>query len=94
MQEVAPQRFRSAIRAGSRSSTPVRETIVVAVCRSSAPKPNPASTHTGARSADSATARAALLGGSLTAGPRPGGGFHVTALLPLPAGLPEGTPAP
>ncbi|MFF3609106.1 sensor histidine kinase [Streptomyces sp. NPDC002463] len=38
--------------------------------------------------------RAALLGGSLTAGPRPGGGFHVTALLPLPAGLPEGTPTP
>ncbi|WP_063782268.1 sensor histidine kinase [Streptomyces vietnamensis] len=29
--------------------------------------------------------RAELLGGSLTAGPRPGGGFHVTALLPLPA---------
>ncbi|SEC85365.1 sensor histidine kinase [Streptomyces sp. TLI_105] len=37
--------------------------------------------------------RAALLGGSLTAGPRPGGGFHVTALLPLPAGSQEGTPA-
>ncbi|MFD8210894.1 sensor histidine kinase [Streptomyces sp. NPDC059695] len=32
--------------------------------------------------------RAALLGGSLTAGPRPGGGFHVTALLPLPEGAP------
>ncbi|MFC9595968.1 sensor histidine kinase [Streptomyces sp. NPDC056944] len=30
--------------------------------------------------------RAALLGGSLSAGPRPGGGFHVTALLPLPEG--------
>ncbi|MER5202873.1 histidine kinase [Streptomyces sp. NPDC002825] len=29
--------------------------------------------------------RAELLGGSLTAGPRPGGGFHVTAVLPLPA---------
>ncbi|MFF0556485.1 sensor histidine kinase [Streptomyces sp. NPDC004266] len=38
--------------------------------------------------------RAALLGGSLTAGPRPGGGFHVSALLPLPAGLPEGTRTP
>ncbi|GGV15089.1 two-component sensor histidine kinase [Streptomyces litmocidini] len=37
--------------------------------------------------------RAALLGGSLSAGPRPGGGFHVTALLPLPDLL-EGTPAP
>ncbi|WP_079039454.1 sensor histidine kinase [Streptomyces sp. Root431] len=28
--------------------------------------------------------RAALLGGRFTAGPRPGGGFHVTAALPLP----------
>ncbi|MFI8916164.1 sensor histidine kinase [Streptomyces sp. NPDC053513] len=37
--------------------------------------------------------RAALLGGSLTAGPRPGGGFQVTALLPLPADHPEGIPA-
>ncbi|MFF8380797.1 sensor histidine kinase [Streptomyces sp. NPDC015661] len=37
--------------------------------------------------------RAELLGGSLSAGPRPGGGFHVTAVLPLPAGAPrEGTP--
>ncbi|MEU0405904.1 sensor histidine kinase [Streptomyces sp. NPDC006197] len=35
--------------------------------------------------------RAALLGGSLTAGPRHGGGFHVTAVLPLPADRPEGT---
>ncbi|MFI9212928.1 sensor histidine kinase [Streptomyces sp. NPDC053253] len=34
--------------------------------------------------------RAALLGGRFSAGPRPGGGFHVTAALPLPtdAGLP------
>ncbi|MGO9080315.1 MAG: sensor histidine kinase [Streptosporangiaceae bacterium] len=29
--------------------------------------------------------RAALLGGDFSAGPRPGGGFRVTALLPLPA---------
>jgi signal transduction histidine kinase len=29
--------------------------------------------------------RAALLGGQLTAGPRPGGGFRVVASLPLPA---------
>jgi signal transduction histidine kinase len=29
--------------------------------------------------------RAALLGGQLAAGPRPGGGFQVRALLPLPA---------
>ncbi|MGW6389666.1 sensor histidine kinase [Streptomyces sp. NPDC055103] len=28
--------------------------------------------------------RAALLGGRFSAGPRPGGGFHVTAALPLP----------
>jgi signal transduction histidine kinase len=27
--------------------------------------------------------RAALLGGELTAGPRPGGGFQVVAKLPL-----------
>ncbi|MFI9744339.1 sensor histidine kinase [Streptomyces sp. NPDC052494] len=34
--------------------------------------------------------RAALLGGRFSAGPRPGGGYHVTAALPLPtdAGLP------
>ncbi|MFH8843077.1 sensor histidine kinase [Streptomyces sp. NPDC017868] len=40
--------------------------------------------------------RAELLGGSLTAGPRPGGGFDVTALLPLPhqVPLPEGAPNP
>jgi signal transduction histidine kinase len=30
--------------------------------------------------------RAALLGGQLAAGPRPGGGFQVTARLPVPAG--------
>ncbi|MEF9884430.1 sensor histidine kinase [Streptomyces sp. P9-A4] len=35
--------------------------------------------------------RAALLGGRFSAGPRPGGGFHVTALLPLPTTHPEGT---
>jgi signal transduction histidine kinase len=29
--------------------------------------------------------RASLFGGELTAGPRPGGGFKVTAILPLPA---------
>jgi signal transduction histidine kinase len=29
--------------------------------------------------------RAGLLGGQLTAGPRPGGGFRVAARLPLPA---------
>ncbi|MFJ2937476.1 sensor histidine kinase [Streptomyces sp. NPDC087219] len=46
--------------------------------------------------------RTALLGGRFSAGPRPGGGFHVTAVLPLPLpSLPaapeparEGTPAP
>jgi signal transduction histidine kinase len=31
--------------------------------------------------------RAALLGGQLTAGPRPGGGFRVAARLPVPAGV-------
>jgi len=29
--------------------------------------------------------RATLLGGDFSAGPRPGGGFHVTARLPVPA---------
>jgi signal transduction histidine kinase len=38
--------------------------------------------------------RATLLGGSLSAGPRPGGGFHVTALLPLPADRSRPAPAP
>ncbi|WP_318208552.1 MULTISPECIES: sensor histidine kinase [unclassified Streptomyces] len=52
--------------------------------------------------------RTALLGGRFSAGPRPGGGFHVTAVLPLSQPLPiplpltapepepaqEGTPAP
>ncbi|MGH3151328.1 MAG: sensor histidine kinase [Streptosporangiaceae bacterium] len=32
--------------------------------------------------------RAGLLGGQLTAGPRPGGGFRVAATLPLPVGQP------
>jgi signal transduction histidine kinase len=32
--------------------------------------------------------RAALLGGDLAAGPRPGGGFQVTATLPVNGGLP------
>ncbi|MFE4308952.1 sensor histidine kinase [Streptomyces sp. NPDC056891] len=36
--------------------------------------------------------RAALLGGRFSAGPRPGGGFHVTAVLPLP--LPLSPPLP
>ncbi|KQX59508.1 MULTISPECIES: histidine kinase [unclassified Streptomyces] len=35
--------------------------------------------------------RTELLGGRFSAGPRPGGGFHVTALLPLPTTAPEGT---
>jgi signal transduction histidine kinase len=39
------------------------------------------------------TERAEALGGELTAGPRPGGGFRVTARLPL-AAAPAGTAAP
>ena len=38
--------------------------------------------------------RATLLGGDFAAGPRPGGGFRVTARLPLPAPAPELAPAP
>ncbi|WP_328943393.1 sensor histidine kinase [Streptomyces sp. NBC_00250] len=38
--------------------------------------------------------RAALLGGRFSAGPRPGGGFHVTAVLPLPLPLPVPLPLP
>ncbi|MER5310372.1 histidine kinase [Streptomyces sp. NPDC002773] len=38
--------------------------------------------------------RAALLGGRFSAGPRAGGGFHVTAELPLPHSPRKGTPAP
>ncbi|MFD3660946.1 sensor histidine kinase [Streptomyces sp. NPDC058659] len=36
--------------------------------------------------------RAALLRGRFSAGPRPGGGFHVTAALPLPLPLPQEGP--
>ncbi|MFD4317725.1 sensor histidine kinase [Streptomyces sp. NPDC058548] len=38
--------------------------------------------------------RAALLGGRFSAGPRPGGGFHVTAVLPLPLPMPLPIPLP
>jgi signal transduction histidine kinase len=38
--------------------------------------------------------RAALLGGDLSAGPRPGGGFRVAARLPVPAPVPLPGPAP
>jgi signal transduction histidine kinase len=37
--------------------------------------------------------RASMVGGSLTAGPRPGGGFRVRAELPLPPGAPVLPPA-
>lgn len=36
--------------------------------------------------------RAAMLGGSLSAGPRPGGGYRVRAEIPVPAGAPEAQP--
>jgi signal transduction histidine kinase len=38
--------------------------------------------------------RATLLGGEFSAGPRTGGGFRVTARLPLPAPAPTPAPAP
>jgi len=37
--------------------------------------------------------RAALFGGDLAAGPRPGGGFAVRARLPLGDGRPAGEPS-
>jgi glucose-6-phosphate-specific signal transduction histidine kinase len=42
---------------------------------------------TGGRGVLGMQERAALLGGLLTAGPHSGGGFHVTADLPVPAAL-------
>jgi hypothetical protein len=36
--------------------------------------------------------RATLLGGEFSAGPRPGGGFRVSARLPLPAPVPALAP--
>ena len=38
------------------------------------------------------TERAVAVGGKLSAGPRPGGGFEVTARLPMPAA--QSAPAP
>lgn len=38
--------------------------------------------------------RAAMLGGTLTAGPRPGGGFRVRAEIPIPPTSPVAGPAP
>jgi len=38
--------------------------------------------------------RTAMFGGSVTAGPRPGGGFRVRATLPSPGGSPAATTVP
>ena len=38
--------------------------------------------------------RAAMLGGTLAAGPRPGGGFRVRAEIPIPPTSPVAGPAP
>jgi signal transduction histidine kinase len=69
-----------------------QETVTIEVTDNGTAEPAPLAT-AGGHGLAGMRERAAVFGGELRAGPRPGGGFAVLARLPLGGGLPPGLPS-
>ena len=69
-----------------------QETVTIEVTDNGTAEPAPLAT-AGGHGLAGMRERAAVFGGELRAGPRPGGGFAVLARLPLGGGLPPGMPS-
>jgi signal transduction histidine kinase len=69
-----------------------QETVTIEVTDNGTAAPAPLAT-AGGHGLAGMRERAAVFGGELRAGPRPGGGFAVLARLPLGGGLPPGMPS-